>query len=435
MIAEFEQALAGTASALGTMARADFGERGLEAALAEQLEQLADESWAEVRRQVGVKQKPWPGLGPVDLALADATGDLVALAELKCDGAKLYECSWDMAKLALCCAAGLAPFAFLVAAAPVEDWETNPGRELFAARFWGADVLLERFGRDFAHWRGQVHSHPKQLPAVWRAVADMSAPFGVDGRKWELRAVAIEVELPTLVSLHYLPTAPGSPSETPLDAARPASVEPLGDSPERALEALGHEEGGTVLLAEGGSVSAVELTGLRTDETLILELAGDEDLPSTSTRWFVSPAHRRAYLEQRGWRRAGSPEPDVLELFAGSGLGSGFELSWTGSQLVLSRHRWDGEQLLDHLHPTDPDWVLFWRRLDRLDTWSWAHRYEPEYMATDGYGWEVNIAFIGRRCRSEGYMAYPGGGDGLGEAAWDAFLLAVQDLVGGRELH
>lgn len=69
-----------------------------------------------------------------------------------------------------------------------------------------------------------------------------------------------------------------------------------------------------------------------------------------------------------------------------------------------------------------------WRKLDLLDAWSWAPSYEPEIIVTDGFSWSADIAFIGRRCRSSGYMAYPGG-DGT-QATWAAMELALEDIVG-----
>ncbi len=48
-------------------------------------------------------------------------------------------------------------------------------------------------------------------------------------------------------------------------------------------------------------------------------------------------------------------------------------------------------------------------------------------MVTDGHGWSVDIAYIGRRCQSGGYEAYPGGSDD--SPTWAAFELALEDLI------
>lgn len=47
---------------------------------------------------------------------------------------------------------------------------------------------------------------------------------------------------------------------------------------------------------------------------------------------------------------------------------------------------------------------------------------------TDGHGWSLDIAFIGRSCRSSGYHAYPNGSDDS-SPVWAALELAIEDLI------
>ncbi len=169
-----------------------------------------------------------------------------------------------------------------------------------------------------------------------------------------------------------------------------------------------------------------------TNEGALADLVAPDDVPKLrSVRWFRSSAHRRAYLEQRGWVEPGGRAPELFAVSGGSGLGRIFELRWNGRELVHERYGGGEDRPPRHVRPEPVDWQRFWRRLDRLDVWAWRLRYEPELMATDGYDWRVRISVAGRSCDSSGYMAFPGERDGW-SAVWDAFLLALEDLVGDR---
>ncbi len=339
-----------------------------------------------------------------------------------------------MAKLALACATDLAVYGLLVAAAPVEHWETNPGRELFKSRTWRADLLLRRFGDDFGYWKKQVKTHPKQLPPYWRVADEMTSDeFVVDGEPWELRAVGIEATDSWLTHVAYLPVASRA-AHPSFDVAPPPELrgprEPTIDVVEGSADAalgasLQGRDRSTILLGEGGSMHGVDLSGLVTNEVVLDELAGTD--ASGTTRWFASPATRRTYLEQRGLRGEGSATPDWFEVSGGSGLGAGFELRWTGSELTLARRGWAGEQREDRIASSEVLWRSLWRQLDYLDIWSWAPSYAFEDPVMDGFGWNVDIRFIGRSCRSSGYDAVPGGEVG-DSAIWSAFELALEDL-------
>jgi len=136
------------------------------------------------------------------------------------------------------------------------------------------------------------------------------------------------------------------------------------------------------------------------------------------------------------WRRGAdrpvnvaAPSVEVLEIKGGSGLGPAFSVAWNGHELVYTSERLeDRAPERAAAQPTEPQWRAFWRRLDELDVWSWARSYEPETMRTDGYDWSITIAAGGRRAQSRGYDAWPGP-DPI--ATWDAFTLALRDLLAG----
>lgn len=424
MLVEFDETLVATTVAVSGLLAPN--ERGLEDALERELLSRVgcEDSWSGVSRQLRVTDSDWPGVGAVDLALEPGGDERPVLVELKWND--LHACSWDMAKLALCCAKEHADYGILVAAAPVEHWETNPGKELFDQRSWRADVLLDRFGSSFAYWASQVKTRPKRLPASWVVTNEMRVPFEHDLVPWELRAVTIEVPDPKLVYVAYVPVAAGAAYEARTRPYLAPSVKSVEGTAEDALRYFAAEEEQgerTVVAAEGGSFLSVELVGLAANEAAI----ADGDDPKPSTRWFRSPADRRAYLEQRSLLPRGSQRPDHFEINAGSGLGPGFVLRWIGRHLALTRRPWSGEPTEDIIEPTDAQWHRLWRTLDLLDAWSWAPAYEPASMVTDGHGWSVDIAYIGRRCQSGGYEAYPGGSDD--SPTWAAFELALEDLI------
>jgi hypothetical protein len=273
----------------------------------------------------------------------------VALIEAKLGGGSLWNCAWDLAKLAVCSAEGIAPYGALVAAASSWDWDGRArGVELFEPRSWELAAFLRRFAREFAFWRADVANWPRSLPAEWRTFDFEPARFSLAGEPWELRGVAVEAVEPELLRVVYAPV-------------------PAGRS------------------------SAVA-------------------------------------------RASASPHPDALYVGAGSGLGSRFEARWDGGKLEY-RADLRGPQFRERaetVRPSDATWRAFWSELDALDVWAWDDRYEPLHMATDGYAWDVRMAYAGRSCDSSGYMAFPRTDLGAeGSATWDSFLLAVRDLLGG----
>jgi hypothetical protein len=101
----------------------------------------------------------WPGVGPVDLSLLNADGSPAAFLELKWGAGTLYNCVWDLPKMAVALARGLAPCAYLVAGAPAAEWEGGEGSELFGSADWAASELLTRYAHLWKFWRKEVKTH------------------------------------------------------------------------------------------------------------------------------------------------------------------------------------------------------------------------------------------------------------------------------------
>ncbi len=77
----------------------------------------------------------------------------------------------------------------------------------------------------------------------------------------------------------------------------------------------------------------------------------------------------------------------------------------------------------------DEDWAGLWRRLEKsgCDLWNWRKSYfDPEIM--DGTQWELKIRKGGRKLKSHGSNAFPGGDEEGNE--FDLFLGELQSLLG-----
>lgn len=141
-------------------------------------------------RQVTMKTPYWPGVGKVDLALV---GLQVLWLEVK--WSELWNCPWDVAKLALAVREQLCDEAYLFAAAPAAAWAAEvDGAEYFAHGDWdtAADVL-ERYRKHWLYWKRAVKTRPIRLPAQIRTDGERlpGSTFRVGSARWELRAALI----------------------------------------------------------------------------------------------------------------------------------------------------------------------------------------------------------------------------------------------------
>jgi hypothetical protein len=127
-------------------------------------------------------------------------GDILA-AELKWGAGVLYNCAWDLAKLAVVIAEGVAHGAYLVAGAPNGDWDGAPGAELFSDGAWSPQELGDRFRKHFDFWAKDVPTTgPTDLPAgiTTAGVSAVDIPRWRD--PWGLRASRLEVVHPAWIS-------------------------------------------------------------------------------------------------------------------------------------------------------------------------------------------------------------------------------------------
>lgn len=137
--------------------------------------------WVSVRERAR-RLQGWPRKGAIDIIVTDDGHD-AGFVELKW-GSELWNCVWDVGKMALA-SADLGLPTFLLAGSSNATWEARrPGTEYFSEGRWSARDLIERHRALFAirDW-----GFPTRLPEEFttRVVARQS--LTVVGVPWELR--------------------------------------------------------------------------------------------------------------------------------------------------------------------------------------------------------------------------------------------------------
>jgi hypothetical protein len=139
-----------------------------------------------------VELKEWPGVGPVDLVVRTPIGDPLVFVEFKWGQGVLYNCVWDLAKMAVTVARGAAHRACLVAGAPDSDWADALGSELFETGAWTAADLLSRYRQHWEFWRTAVKTRPVLLPVEIQTANPAREALRVAGESWSLRAIDVD---------------------------------------------------------------------------------------------------------------------------------------------------------------------------------------------------------------------------------------------------
>ena len=144
----------------------------------------------------------WVGLGLVDLVFR-WPDRLPTFLELKCgsDENCLAFCVWDAVKLATGVLAGNAEAGYLLAGAPLAQWQRPIlGTQLFDSRAWRTSSPEIR--GDYSRWwwkwqterkKGLPNFHiPGRVAATFDTKKLGSFPFQIAGTPWELRLARVE---------------------------------------------------------------------------------------------------------------------------------------------------------------------------------------------------------------------------------------------------
>jgi hypothetical protein len=332
----------------------------------------------------------FPGLGGVDLTI-EREGSPQTLIELKLGTDTLWNCAWDLAKLALALRQGIAERAFMVGGAPVARWDRErQGPELFAPYRWPTEVFLARYRNCFRLWQPP---QPKRLPSELRVEAIDRVEFESGGERWEMRVIEVVddgvgwVEIGKDLVAHLVPTG-----DAPISLAPEESEEQPGDQ-------------NTLLRVEGGTIYLLNDADLLVNDAAARSMVPEEDFGDVELLRFDTAIDRENYVRDRGWldmdfTRRGGPTRLYLNI---EGQIRNVTVELNGHTVKLSRY---GE-IVASARPTEADWVRFFEEVEQLDPWSWGRQYSPVEFATDGEFWSVIIAHEGRLAHSHGYFVYP----------------------------
>ena len=128
----------------------------------------------------------------VDLLVRDPLGDPFICLEPKCGKGTLCNCVWDLAKMGVMMARGVAAKGYLVAAAPALSWNQEEGSPLFATGRWAAESLINDYRTHWDFWRDQAKTRPVAIPAAIETTEVSNEPFVIGDAPWLLRTVEVK---------------------------------------------------------------------------------------------------------------------------------------------------------------------------------------------------------------------------------------------------
>jgi hypothetical protein len=130
-------------------------------------------------------------LGGFDFSLVGGNGSL-ALGETKWADGNLYECLWDIFKLASASTMSRISGAFAVYGAPVKHWEKPvPCAELFESGWWKTTTVIADHVPEWKKNLDGSSAEPQNLPLEF--ATDLIASFNTDvlGTPWEVRLLEV----------------------------------------------------------------------------------------------------------------------------------------------------------------------------------------------------------------------------------------------------
>jgi hypothetical protein len=140
--------------------------------------------------QVGVPN--WSrNLGGFDFAVAGRDGGLV-VGETKWANGNLYECLWDLLKLASASTMPRIGAAVAVYGAPVKHWEKPVAcADLFETGVYDTAKLLGAYATEWQRNLDGTKARPHDLPIDFRVEPIVKIRTEVLGKEWEVRAVEV----------------------------------------------------------------------------------------------------------------------------------------------------------------------------------------------------------------------------------------------------
>lgn len=149
------------------------------------------------RRQVDINEvmAGWPRVGRLDIELAGSRAPIWVELKWAKRADTLHNCLWDAAKLAQALREGKAQYGYLVAGAPVTEWQrANPPSRLFGVSNHQADSLVGDYPKWWPFWADEnANTYPLELPSpVITVPVGRVRVAGPDGHTWLIRVARVE---------------------------------------------------------------------------------------------------------------------------------------------------------------------------------------------------------------------------------------------------
>jgi hypothetical protein len=181
---------------------------------------------ARVKPEMKAELDDFPSVGAFDLAIESqgGGGPYLAVFELKwCRGPNdVWMCLWDVAKTGLAAATGRANAGYVIAGAPVEEWERRP---LVAPLFDGVEFRPARVNEEYEKpWAflltGAKKARPRRLPSKITTQPLGAVRVQAQESYWELRAVRVYPDTTGWVEFDGTGWPKSSESQHQLEAIR-----------------------------------------------------------------------------------------------------------------------------------------------------------------------------------------------------------------------
>lgn len=168
------------------------GTHGLEEDLRGGIATLLRDQGELILTEAKIGLESWsPKVGGFDLTLVSSTGQLV-VAETKWASGNLWECIWDLLKLANAQMMPRVLGAFAIYGAPGADWERRvPTADLFEPGIYDSVQLIAAFSDKWARMLKTNNAWPNSVPVDFTTEPVAAFRTDVLGHPWEVRVIEV----------------------------------------------------------------------------------------------------------------------------------------------------------------------------------------------------------------------------------------------------
>ena len=167
-------------------------ETAFEQALFPHLAELGD-----ARRQINIKGvlRGWPGVGDLDIELGGKTAPTWVELKWAKQAGTLFNCLWDAGKLAQALREGRARYGYLVAGAPVAEWQkaTPYSKLLLGVSCHHDATLVTEYLKPWSDWlRENPNTFPIEMPTPVMTLPIGRVALDSAGEPWQIHVARVE---------------------------------------------------------------------------------------------------------------------------------------------------------------------------------------------------------------------------------------------------